>query len=84
MSRGLGFSGAVMGVGSLAACLFPHQKLLLYGVVPVPFWLLIGGYFVYDGYFLGSQNTGVAHGGHLGGLVTGLLFFARYRFFPRW
>lgn len=79
-SIALGFSGAVMGVGSLAACLYPRTTFLIYGIVPVPLWLLMGGYFVYDGYYLNSQASNVGHGGHIGGVLFGLAYFARLRF----
>ncbi|EUC35334.1 hypothetical protein COCCADRAFT_24738 [Bipolaris zeicola 26-R-13] len=78
--RGMGFSGVVMGVSSVAACLAPHAKMLVYGIVPVPLWGLVAGYAVYDGYFVNSANTTIAHGGHLGGLAFGLLYyFAKLR-----
>ncbi|EMD97511.1 hypothetical protein COCHEDRAFT_40755, partial [Bipolaris maydis C5] len=78
--RGMGFSGVVMGVSSLAACLAPHAKVYIYGIVPVPLWGLVAGYAVYDGYFVNSANTTIAHGGHLGGLAFGLLYyFAKLR-----
>ncbi|KAF1843832.1 uncharacterized protein K460DRAFT_152178 [Cucurbitaria berberidis CBS 394.84] len=79
-SRGLGFSGAVMGLCSVAACLAPTTKFHLYGIVPVPLWGLVAGYAAYDGYYLNSADTRVGHAGHLGGLAFGLLYyFARLR-----
>jgi membrane associated rhomboid family serine protease len=36
-SRGLGFSGAIMGVSAVAACLYPRAKVQLYGIVPVTY-----------------------------------------------
>ena len=78
--RALGFSGAVMGVGAVAACFYPRTTFALYGIVPVPLWGLMLGYGLYDGYFLGSEKTGIGHAGHVGGLVFGLVYyFARLR-----
>jgi membrane associated rhomboid family serine protease len=72
--RGIGASGMVMGLGAAAACLKPHQKFYIWGVLPVPLWLLIGGYFVFD-YTSLESNSGTSHEGHLGGLAFGLLYY---------
>lgn len=73
--RALGFSGAVMGVGATAACMHPRTQFLLYGIVPLPLWALIGGYMLYDGYYLDSDKSNVGHSGHLGGLAFGLAYY---------
>ncbi|KAL1800363.1 hypothetical protein ACET3X_000705 [Alternaria dauci] len=79
-TRGLGFSGAVMGISTVAACLAPHSQVLIYGIVPMPLWALVAGYAVYDGYYLNSTNSRIGHAGHLGGLAFGLVYyFARLR-----
>lgn len=79
-TRGIGFSGAVMGISSVAACLAPHSKVLIYGIVPMPLWALVTGYAFYDGYYVNSTNSRVGHAGHLGGLAFGLVYyFARLR-----
>lgn len=72
--QAVGFSGAVMGVGAVASVLYPGQRMLLYGIVPVPLWALTLGYAFYDGYYLHSENTGIAHAGHMGGLAFGVLY----------
>jgi membrane associated rhomboid family serine protease len=79
-TRGLGFSGAIMGLSSVAACLAPTAKFHLYGIVPVPLWALVTGYAVYDGYYLQSAESRVGHAGHLGGLAFGVVYYvARLR-----
>lgn len=70
----LGASGIVMGVGAAAATIFPRASIYLYGIVPVPLWLLIGGYFFVDSYYLDRPGSTTAHAGHLGGLAFGTLF----------
>lgn len=75
-TRGMGFSGAVMGISSVAACLAPQARVAFWGIVPMPLWALVAGYAVYDGYFLNSSDTRIAHGGHLGGLAFGLVYYA--------
>lgn len=78
--RGMGFSGALMGITSAAACLAPSAKVYLYGIVPLPLWAIVGGYAFYDGYYVNSSNTHIAHAGHLGGLAFGIgYYFLRLR-----
>ncbi|KAF2641301.1 hypothetical protein P280DRAFT_468946 [Massarina eburnea CBS 473.64] len=74
-THGLGFSGSVMGIGSVAACMYPRAQVLVYGIVPVPMWLLMTGYAVFDGYYLNDPSSRVGHAGHLGGLAFGILYF---------
>ncbi|KAJ4986856.1 rhomboid family protein [Stagonosporopsis vannaccii] len=73
--RALGFSGALMGAVTVVACFVPRNKVGLFGVVPVPLWLCALGYAFYDGYYLNSENTRVAHAGHLGGMAFGLAYY---------
>ncbi|KAH8727218.1 hypothetical protein GQ44DRAFT_704679 [Phaeosphaeriaceae sp. PMI808] len=73
--HGLGFSGALMGITSVAACLYPTSKVLIYGIVPMPLWALVAGYAFYDGYYLNDPNSRVAHSGHLGGLAFGITYY---------
>ncbi|KAF2260995.1 hypothetical protein CC78DRAFT_619804 [Lojkania enalia] len=75
LASGLGFSGAVTGVGAAAAFMYPHTKAAIFGILPVPMWLLMLGYVVYDGYYLSSENSRTAHAGHLGGLAFGAAFY---------
>ncbi|KAL5383219.1 hypothetical protein PMIN06_011857 [Paraphaeosphaeria minitans] len=78
--RALGFSGSVMGVGTVAAFLYPTTRFAIYGIIPVPLWALMAGYAVYDGYYLDDKNSKVGHAGHLGGLAFGIVYyFARVR-----
>ncbi|KAF2661612.1 hypothetical protein K491DRAFT_687384 [Lophiostoma macrostomum CBS 122681] len=75
MKRGLGFSGSVMGVSAVAACLYPRSKVALYGIVPIPLWGLVAGYFLYDGWFYNDKNASTGHAGHIGGLAFGLVYY---------
>lgn len=79
-ARALGFSGSVMGVGTVAAFLYPKVTFQLYGIIPVPLWGLIAGYAIFDGYYLNDKSSRVGHAGHLGGLAFGIVYyFARLR-----
>ncbi|KAL5121134.1 hypothetical protein ACEQ8H_000985 [Pleosporales sp. CAS-2024a] len=73
--RSVGFSGALMGVTSVAACLAPRAEVALYGIVPVPLWGLVLGYAIYDGYYLNDSSSRVAHSGHMGGMAFGVAYY---------
>lgn len=74
-SRGLGFSGALMGITSVAACLAPRAKVAIYGIIPVPLWGVVLGYGLYDGYYVNDGSSRIAHAGHLGGLAFGIAYY---------
>lgn len=75
----LGASGAVSGVVLLFSLLFPKQKILLMGFIPVPAFfgsvLIIG----LDLWGLWAQAGGgglpIGHGAHLGGAFTGAVYY---------
>jgi len=73
--RGLGFSGALMGLTTVAACLSPSTKFYIYGIVPVPLWGLALGYAFYDGYYLNNPRSQIGHAGHLGGSLFGVWYY---------
>ncbi|KAI5272229.1 hypothetical protein E4T47_04406 [Aureobasidium subglaciale] len=96
-SSALGASGAVMGIGALTACMVPNAPMQLM-LIPItfPLWVFVAGYGLVDSYFLDSPNSGIAHAGHLGGLVFGTAYYLAFlrkspmgvwrnvqRFFPR-
>lgn len=75
----LGASGAISGVILLFSLMFPKQKILLLGFVPVP---AILGAFLFIGldlWGLWAQAAGgglpIGHGAHLGGALTGIVYF---------
>jgi membrane associated rhomboid family serine protease len=77
----IGASGAVMGVMMLYTLFYPFETFLLCWIFPVPIWILMCAYVIYDLHpvllaLSGDQIfTGVAHAGHLGGLAFGLLYW---------
>jgi membrane associated rhomboid family serine protease len=71
---GLGFSAVVSGVVTAAACLMPHQRVLMFGVIPLPLWALGIGYVVYDTYSMEGDST-VAHDAHIGGAIFGGIWY---------
>ncbi len=78
----LGASGAISGLVLLFSFMFPKEKILLLGFIPLPaLWgaiALVG----LDVWGLYSQIRGgglpIGHGAHLGGALTGLLYFWFY------
>lgn len=75
-SRGLGASGAVTAVLVLYALHFPHQRVLLFFVIPMPVWLLVVVFVGLDvlGAF-GAGREGIGYIAHLAGALFGLLYF---------
>ncbi|HMQ10478.1 MAG TPA: rhomboid family intramembrane serine protease [Oligoflexia bacterium] len=78
----VGASGAIAGVILLFALKFPKEKILLFGIVPVP--ALIGSmlFIGIDVWGLIAQTKGgglgIGHGAHLGGSLAGLLYYLMY------
>ena len=80
----LGASGAVSGVLLLFALMYPQQKILMFGIVPLPALWAAGMFVGLDLWGLVAQAEGgglpIGHGAHLGGALAGLIFyFAIYR-----
>ncbi len=77
----IGASGAVMGVMMLYVIYYPYEQFLLFWFIPVPLWILMSVYVLYDLHPVllalagDPMFTGVAHAGHLGGLAFGFLYW---------
>lgn len=75
----LGASGAVSGVIMLFSFMYPHEKILLLGLIPVP--AMVGAllFVGLDIWGLVAQTQGgtlpIGHGAHLGGALFGLLYY---------
>jgi membrane associated rhomboid family serine protease len=75
----LGASGAIAGIILLFSLLFPKEKLLLLGLIPIPArWAAIL-IIVLDLWGLTAQSKGgglpIGHGAHLGGALMGIVWF---------
>ena len=76
----VGASGALSGMVMLFALMFPREKLLIMGILPLP--ALFGAvafvgldlYGVYAQY--GGGGLPLGHGAHLGGALAGALYYA--------
>lgn len=75
----LGASGAIMMVFGALAVIMPRQKLLLFFVIPTPFWVAAVGYAAYDvllGFF---ATDDIGHFAHLAGMAIGAVYGMRIR-----
>ena len=82
----LGASGAIAGLVLLFSLTFPKEKIVLFGIIPVPALVGAVAFVGLDLWGLAAQAEGgglpIGHGAHLGGAFTGLLaylFFVRPR-----
>jgi membrane associated rhomboid family serine protease len=77
----IGASGAVMAVMMLYVIYYPFEQFLLFWFVPVPLWVLMAGYALFDLHpvllaLAGDRMfTRVAHASHLGGLAFGFFYW---------
>lgn len=75
----LGASGAVSGVILLFSLMFPQEKILLLGLIPIP--AITASFFIVglDLWGLFEQTRGgtlpIGHGAHLGGALYGLVYY---------
>lgn len=76
----LGASGAIYAIGGALAVMVPKMKVLFWGIIPMPLWLLVAVFFGIMSLPVVS-GFGIAWESHLGGLVTGLIagYFLRRR-----
>ena len=77
----LGASGAVFGVLSAFAILFPNREFLLYFAIPVKAKYLVGVYFLFEVYLAlkNNPNDHVAHLAHIGGAIMGVAIVLYWR-----
>lgn len=75
----LGASGAVSGVILLFALMFPEEKILLLGIIPMPALTAAVLFVGLDLWGLLAQTKGgtlpIGHGAHLGGAIYGLIYY---------
>ena len=72
----VGASGAIFGVLAIAAILNPEQKFYLFFILPVKAKIIIPLILIAELYFgLMYPSDHVAHFAHIGGALTGTLFF---------
>lgn len=75
----LGASGAIAGLVLVFSLVFPREKILIFGLIPVPaLWGAIA-FIGLDVWGLVAQAQGgglpIGHGAHLGGAFTGIVYY---------
>jgi membrane associated rhomboid family serine protease len=74
----LGASGAISGVLAAFAVLYPHHRILLFGIVPLPAYIATILFVGLDVWGVVAQSSGgglpIGHGAHLGGAAFGLVY----------
>ncbi len=75
----LGASGAISAIVIIFALKFPKERILLFGLLPIPaFWgaVLFVGLDIWGVIAqAGGGGLPIGHGAHLGGALTGLLYY---------
>ena len=78
----LGASGAVVGIVVVFSLLFPKEKILLFGLIPMPALWGALAFVGIDLWGLSAQSHGgglpIGHGAHLGGAFTGAVYYFFY------
>jgi membrane associated rhomboid family serine protease len=78
----LGASGAISGLIMIFSFMFPKQKLLFFGFIPVPALFGALAFVGLDlwGLFEQAKGSGlpIGHGAHLGGAFTGVIYYFTY------
>lgn len=71
----IGASGGIMGVTVLFVMHFPRRLIYIWGVLPVPAWVLGAIYVVFDVLGAASNSGNVAHVAHLAGAFYGFVYY---------
>ena len=72
----IGASGAILGVATAFAIYWPDAEILVFPIpVPIKARTLVIGLAVIDVVFAKFVHDGIAHEAHIGGMLTGWLFF---------
>ncbi|CAM2069481.1 Rhomboid family intramembrane serine protease [Sulfidibacter corallicola] len=75
----LGASGALAALLLVFAAIWPREKIVLFGLIPLPAAVGVGAFVVLDlwGLFAQSQGGGlpIGHGAHLGGTLFGAVYY---------
>ncbi len=79
----LGASGAISGIVVLFCMMFPREKILILGFIPIrALWGAIL-FMALDVWGLVAQSSGgglpIGHGAHLGGALTGIIYYLMIR-----
>lgn len=74
----IGASGGVFSLLVLSALKWPQRPIYLWGLLPIPIWVLAGGYVLFNFLeLIRGANTGTSVLAHLGGALFAVLWFKR-------
>lgn len=68
----IGASGSIMGIFAAVAIYRPQTPIYLFGIVPIPIYVLALFFFAKDLLGIGSEDS-IAHFAHLGGALMGFI-----------
>lgn len=72
----LGASGAIFGILLVSVILDPESKILLFFILPIKGKWLISAILIFETYMgFFAEPDGIGHLAHLGGAITGFLYF---------
>jgi len=75
----VGASGSISGLVLLFSLLYPKEKILLFGLIPLPAMLGALAFIGLDVWGVLAQAQGgglpIGHGAHLGGAFTGIVYY---------
>lgn len=69
---GLGASGAILMIFGALMIVMPNEKVLIWGIIPVPFWLAGIGFALLDLFGALNPLSGVGNFAHLTGMALGI------------
>ncbi len=75
----VGASGSISGLVLLFSLIFPKEKILLFGLIPLPAMFGALAFIGLDVWGVFAQANGgglpIGHGAHLGGALTGIIYY---------
>jgi len=73
----IGASGAIFGVVTAYARVWPRDRIYIYGILPIQAWwfvMFMAAYSIVGGLGIANIGAGTAHFGHLGGIFVGYFY----------
>ncbi|MFA5246690.1 MAG: rhomboid family intramembrane serine protease [Candidatus Micrarchaeia archaeon] len=73
-ASGLGASGAIYGVMGALAILEPNLEVYLFFLTPLPLWMVMCGWTLFNLWGVLTSGTGIGYSAHLAGLLAGAAY----------
>ncbi len=78
----LGASGAIMFILGVLVMLMPKNQVLLFGIIPAPFWATVAGFALLDVFGVIGPENSIGNFAHLAGLALGVWYGYRLKTAP--